>query len=118
MRRGWGKERLETKRVAFTSGRQPAGTSSSNLESAMNSSRPVDGTRIMEAASFWPTSTSSDNPQGIDRDQIGTRSEWGGVGLPFTIRGYHLPFGVTIYRSKLQFTARGYHLPFGETPSK
>ena len=35
-----------------------------------------------------------------------------------TVRGYHLPFGVTIYRLGLPFTVRRYHLPPGETPSK
>jgi len=39
-------------------------------------------------------------------------------GLPVTVRGYHLPFGVTIYRLGLPFTVRRYHLPPGETPSK
>ena len=40
------------------------------------------------------------------------------TGAQFTVRVYHLPFGVTIYRSELPSTFRSYRFPFGETPSK
>ena len=49
--------------------------------------------------------------RGFDRDQIGTRSERATIYRS----GYHLPFGVTTYRSKLPFTVRGDHLPLEVT---